>query len=126
MAYEIVVVCGDYARASALYPNMYLTSQVTETSQQIVDQGEEVGLMMLRCPDEVLYVFTNNDHYLNGVRLACLKGRINYENVLVRYFSSPTEHVPDPAAIDSSVTKGGRLSSWPACFCALEDALCQL
>jgi hypothetical protein len=120
MAQYMNLLVGDYEKAKADAPNLIVVGQTIETGQQMVDKGEAVNDMILECEGDTLVLFTNNDHFLNGIRLACMKAKIDPDNVAI-YEYVEGEAVP----LVSYITKKGRLDRWPDCFTAIEDALCQ-
>ena len=122
MASYLQIYVGAYEGVRNM-KNIQIIGQSTETGHQMVEKGENVGQMMLACPDETLHLFTNNDHFVNGVRLACKKGRIDHEAVTIFEYEPATVGL---ALNSAQINVNGRLSYWPRCLTAIEDALCQL
>ena len=125
MARFLTMYCGNFKAAQAYFNGKALRviGQTTETSEEMVAMGENVGKDMLSCGEEFLDFFTNNDHYLNGIRLACKKGRIDSEFATIFYFRDEDTVVPTQI----NFTAKGGLDKWPVGFCcAIENALCQL
>lgn len=121
MAQYLNVLVGDYAQAVTDVPDLKVVGQTTETGQQMVENGVDVNVRVEACKSDTLVLFTNNDHFLNGIRLACKRGLIHPDNLTIY------EYLPgNPAPLVSNVDKRGRLDRWPTCFTAIEDALCQL
>lgn len=72
---------------------------------------------------EDAYVFTNNDHVLNGLRLAINSDEpaISAADVLITFFAASKP----PRCI--TIDRNGSLSDWPdGCFDAMERALMKL
>lgn len=122
MAQYLNLHVGNFPQAMGVR-GLLVIGQTTETGQQMVNKGENIATMLAEAPGDYLDLFTNNDHFLNGVRLACKKALIHPDNVTIyEYTESDKPKLPAVIGID----KKGRLSKWPTCFTAIEDALCQL
>ena len=118
MAQFLNIHVGEFAPARGV-AGLLVIGQTTETGQQMVNKGENIAKMLDEAPGDYLELFTNNDHFLNGIRLACKKALIHPDNVVI------FEHF-ETKLVSIQIDKKGRLSQWPTCFTAIEDALCQL
>jgi predicted ATPase len=122
MAQFLNLHVGCYEEAQKHVILMDVIGQTTETGQQMVEKGEHVGSVVAAVDViDTLDLFTNNDHFFNGVRLACVKGGIHPDNVTIYEY---LEGQAEPKV--AHISKKGRLDYWPTCFTAIEDALCQL
>ncbi len=81
-------------------------------------RGQAVlGELIARCASDGVQVIveTHSDHLLNGLRLAVKRKQLRPQDVVVHFFSRPTESgevfVESPAILES-----GRLSNWPEGF----------
>jgi hypothetical protein len=81
-----------------------IIGQTTETGDQMVARGENISLMME----------------------ACKKGRIGHAMVTVFEYSPPSPGCVGLALTSFQIDATGRLSGWPSCMFAIENALCQL
>lgn len=124
MARYLQIYVGYYDAVRDM-KNIQVVGQTTETGHEMVAKGENVGAMMLACPDDTLHLFTNNDHFVNGVRLACKKTRIDHDAVTIFEFEAPVNGLA-PALNSIEINAFGRLNYWPSSFAAIEDALSQL
>ena len=120
MAQFLNIHVGNFQKAR-LVPGLLVIGQQTETGQQMVEKGENIAAMMETTQADTLEIFTNNDHFVNGIRLACKKAKLHPDNVAI-YEYIPNHDEPKVAHISHK----GRLDYWPTCFTAIEDALCQL
>lgn len=81
-------------------------------------QGQAaLGELMARCANDGVQIIveTHSDHLLNGVRLAVKNGYISNQNVVLHFFSRPTE-TGEVFVESPSVLENGRLSNWPDGF----------
>ena len=124
MAHYLQIYVGAYEGVRDM-KNIQIIGQTTETGHQMVEKGENVGQMMLACEDETLHLFTNNDHFVNGVRVACKNGRIDHEAVTIFEYELADNEV-GLTVNACQVNANGRLSYWPRSFTAIEDALAKI
>jgi hypothetical protein len=120
MAQFLNLHVGNFQQALHV-PGLLVIGQQTETGWQMVEKGENVKALVDGAKGDTLEIFTNNDHFVNGVRLACKKAKIHPDNVTIY------EYIPNhPEPKVAHISNKGRLDYWPTCFQAIEDALCQL
>lgn len=135
MAHKVIMYCGNYENFQAMFStqqlrtkgasDLVIVDQTTETGQQMVAKGENIQKMLLAEPKEVLRIFCNNEHFLNGLRLAVHDNRIESENVQILYVNDDAKAPYDLRSI--LVKPNGRLTTWPVGFFdAIEIALAKL
>ncbi len=121
---KLTMYCGDYGRA-VQHSNgapMIIVTQGAETGWAMVEQGRAALSNVAAMGDTEGTVFNNNDHYLNGVRLALKAGTILPEQLTVLFFPEDSDQVTE-ITFDAQ----GTASGWPrGFFDALEHALSQL
>jgi len=59
-------------------------------------------------------MFTNNDHFLNGIRVAVIEGKCKPENIEIIYY--PAEGPATYYGISLLLNKYGHLDHWPEGF----------
>ena len=60
------------------------------------------------------YIFSNNDHFFNGIRLAIKDGKISPDQVRFKYCQLEEDGKPTCATITAN--KDGRIAHWPEGF----------
>jgi hypothetical protein len=86
MAKYFYLCIGEITHAQKI-AGIKVVVQVSESDSEMNDQGVNIGAMMVACPDEVLYVFSNNQHFINGVMQACITGLIDHQAIVVQRYS---------------------------------------
>ena len=97
----MILLTGDYDKAKADYPDLEVVSQNLESGRDILNLGykdAESGTKV---------VFTQVEHYLNGVRLAVKEKSVPAPEI---YFFSGDFCIP--IRVDSK----GKLNQWPIGF----------
>jgi hypothetical protein len=122
---KLVLVCGSYflARQTGLRDRLTVIGQTTETGDEMVAAGRTFMKEHKAAFGDVV-LFTNNDHFLNGVRLAVKDGTLHQDDVEILFYDAQSVNNPVRLAIN----KDGRIEpGWPPrFFTAIEDALAQL
>lgn len=62
-----------------------------------------------------IIVETHSDHFINGIQIACARNEIEYEKVLIDFFSYEKDN-PQPKIESITINKMGELSKWPRGF----------
>ena len=120
MADKITIYCGRYNMAVHRMGHPHaLISQGVETGQEMITKSRyELLNTMAEIAGDTYRVFTNNDHYLNGIRLAIKDGTLDPSKVDIQFFNDRGDH------IQLFIAKNGTISHWPrGFFDAWDDAL---
>lgn len=117
MAQSLTIFVGNYRQIMQIegeskvkrYPT--IIGQSTETNDEMVKKGENIGLMMLGESYEELILFTNNDHFLNGIRIACAQSRVDHESIRICF-------LPDNQSDFTKIhiLSDGHIDIWPKGF----------
>jgi hypothetical protein len=59
-------------------------------------------------------IFTNNDHFLNGVRIAVLDGKLDPKDIEIEFWPSEGPNVQ--YGMNMFIDKNGRIDEWPEGF----------
>jgi hypothetical protein len=123
MKKQLIIHCGLYKTAVGhMAKNIKVIGQTTETGDELIILGETVCKMLQHCPGKSYSVFTNNDHFVNGVRLSVNDGVIDADQVTTLFYSDSVEN---PSSIGMH-TNGAFKSYPPGFFDAFEQALFRL
>lgn len=121
---KLTLVCGDYnlALQTGLRDRMTVIGQTTETGNELLQRGRNF-MKEHKVGFGGVVLFSNNDHFLNGIRLAVKDGTIAPDDLEILFYDSETIYNP----IRLTVNVDGRIPGWPPrFFTAIEDALSQL
>jgi len=121
---KLVMFCGDHKQALKQHDfgfiNAEVVGQTTETGNEMLKLGREYykELSASGCSS----VFSNNDHFLNGLRLTVRDGNLQPNDIKIVYFRGDGFDYEE-----IYINKDGRLNHWPAGFFdAIENALIEI
>ena len=104
-----------------------VTGLIAEKGSMIIVENPEahlhpsgqsrIGQFLSRIASEDIQVLveTHSEHFINGVRLGCIKKYLPNESVTINFFSQETA-TKIPKIVEVNVTETGDLSDWPYGF----------
>jgi hypothetical protein len=118
---KLAVLCGNYAGLSQTPAGQraQLFVQTTETGKTMLDLGRNFHTKMTGSEDFPQYIFTNNDLFFYGLRLAVKDGNIKADDIEFLFYP---EGYDRPIVL--KIEQDGRFECWPTGFFdAYDEAL---
>lgn len=102
---KLILNCGDHSSAPA---NVEVVGTMLMSPAEISDLGKNIVIP----EDGERHVFSNNDHFLNGLRVAVIRQTLKPEDVVIHFRDPATPDVVQELTIRPS----GCVDKWPAGF----------
>jgi hypothetical protein len=117
---KLVFICGSYLAAmnTPVGERAQVIGQTTETGEHMISSGRYFHKVL---PENgVKYIFSNNDLFFYGIRLAVKNGDIKPEEIEFYFYANKDVGRPQVIEINSD----GRFEHWPdGFFDAYDQAL---
>lgn len=110
---KLVIMCGSYEDVikTVAGERAQLIVQTTETGDVMLERGRQFYKYMTGTVDHPQYVFSNNDMFFYGVRLAVKDGNIKAEDIEFLLYRKGSSR---PVIIH--IEQDGRFQNWPEGF----------